>query len=206
MRKKIIHIIQLVSLSLIIGFFIFFYLNFNRILIITSYSMEPTIKIGDMVLYQEVNASDIYADTNSGDIIVIKGPEYFYQHGVSPMLWGVKNGTPIVHRAINKIYNFSDGKWYFETKGDYNQFSDGCIRGNFRDGYGIFVVNYSNPIFIPETEILGKVTIIIPFVGNIGLYFNKITVIVVILVIFIIIIDKLDISIKFERKKNKIKN
>jgi len=164
--------------------------------------MVPTLRIGDIVIYKKVDAVYINAVPNDGDIIVIRGPSYFYKNGFPPILWeNLNNNTPIVHRAIRKVFNYSDGLYYFETKGDNNKISDGCIKGNLVDGYGIFIFNTSDPILIPETEVLGKVVIIIPFLGNLGLYFNKILIVMIIIILVILILDNLKIKIKIEKKR-----
>ena len=100
-----------------------------------SGSMEPTLKIGDLlVICGGLKAEDIHASPKDGDIIVFKNPD-------NP------NGMPIVHRAIEKFQK--DGKWYFITKGD----------NNFYDDYKLF------GWIIPEDYIIGKVIFVIPKLG-----------------------------------------
>ena len=100
-----------------------------------SGSMEPTLKIGDLLVIRGgLKAEDIHASPKDGDIIVFKNPD-------NP------EGMPIVHRAIEKFQK--DGKWYFITKGDNNTRDD-------YDAYGWI---------IPEDYIIGKVIFVIPKLG-----------------------------------------
>ncbi|MCS7120634.1 MAG: signal peptidase I [Nitrososphaerota archaeon] len=74
-----------------------------------SGSMEPTLKVGDLLIVKGVNAEDIVAAPKpTGDIIVFKKP-----------------GSPeelVVHRAVQKY--MVGGKWYFRTQGDNNPYMD----------------------------------------------------------------------------------
>lgn len=102
-----------------------------------SGSMEPTLKIGDLLIIQGgLKAEDIYANPKDGDIIIFYNPS-------DP------SDLPIVHRAIKKIQK--DGKWYFITKGDNNPFDDYKIFG----------------WLVPEDYIIGKVIFVIPKAGYI---------------------------------------
>ena len=102
-----------------------------------SGSMEPTLKIGDLLIIRGgLKAEDIHASPDDGDIIIFRNPN-------NP------NGLPIVHRAIKKIQK--DGKWYFITKGDNNP----------SDDYRTF------GWLVPEDYIIGKVIFVIPKVGYI---------------------------------------
>jgi signal peptidase len=79
---------------------------------VASGSMEPTLKVGDLIVVQGLNPDAINAAAApEGDIIV------FYR----PKGWQDPNDL-IVHRAINKT--FRDGKWFFLTKGDNNSGRD----------------------------------------------------------------------------------
>jgi len=102
-----------------------------------SGSMEPTLKIGDLLIIRGgLKAEDIHASPKDGDIIIFHSPS-------DP------NGIPIVHRAIEKIQK--DGKWYFITKGDNNPYDDYRTFG----------------WLVPEDYIIGKVIFVIPKVGYI---------------------------------------
>jgi len=100
-----------------------------------SPSMEPTLKVGDLLIIQGgLRAEDVYANPVNGDIIVFRNPR-------NP------NGIPIVHRAIDKFQE--EGKWYFITKGDANTWDDYKMWG----------------WKIPEDYLIGKVIVSIPLLG-----------------------------------------
>jgi len=102
-----------------------------------SGSMEPTLKIGDLLIIRGgLKAEDIHADPKDGDIIIFRNPR-------DP------EGIPIVHRAIKKLRE--NGKWYFITKGD----------NNLCDDYKAFGWR------VPEDYIIGKVIFVIPKAGYI---------------------------------------
>ena len=142
---------------------------------ISSPSMSPTINVGDLVIYSPCATNDLYANHEKGDIVVIKGPEYYYQNGVDPYLWNnLPNGTKIVHRLVHRYFDDKTGDYFFETRGDNNDFSDGCLKGDYEDGYGIFKINESDPILIPDSEIIGRIDLIIPKLGLMTLYSSQI--------------------------------
>ena len=148
------------------------FLNFKKSLfVISSNSMSPTLNIGDLVIASLKDPDNIVAEENSGNILVIKGPEYFYKMGFDPSFWNfLDNNTPIIHRAIDK--KKINETWYFLTKGDNNRAPDGSYSYiNRSEDYLLIELNYSNGIFIPENEILGIVLFKIPLIGFLNLYF-----------------------------------
>lgn len=201
MNKKIKKLSSIIII-LTIGFPLLFYIfNIHRFLLITTPSMEKTIPVGSLVYYDEIE-DEMYNDYLDNKIVVIKGPQYYYEHGVPPKLWSyISNNTPIVHRVVNAVYNYDEAQWYYETKGDNNEFSDGCIKGYYNDGFGIFVYNISDPILIPRSEIIGIIKIIIPYIGYFGLYFQFFLVGFVIFIILMFIFDyyKIKLIISLQR-------
>src|SRR5271157_1226520 len=171
---------------------------------ITSPSMEPTLNIGDLVFVNKINASRIVASETNGDIVVIKGPQYYFDHQYPKQFLNVENNTPIIHRVVEKYWNPNDSLWYFVTKGDANSVVDGALSllNSSEDG-NFFIVGYnsSNAIRIPETEIIGKVYFAIPFVGYFQIYSIEILSILGVLFVFFLIINllKIEISIKIYR-------
>ncbi|MCD6089105.1 signal peptidase I [Candidatus Bathyarchaeota archaeon] len=100
-----------------------------------SESMEPTLKVGDLLIIRGgLKAEDIHASPYNGDIIVFYNPS-------NP------RSPPIVHRAIKKIWK--NGKWYFVTKGDNNPADDLRLFG----------------WLVPEDYVIGKVIFVVPKVG-----------------------------------------
>ncbi|KYH39794.1 MAG: S26B, signal peptidase I [Candidatus Bathyarchaeota archaeon B26-2] len=77
-----------------------------------SGSMEPTLRIGDLLVVQGgLNPEDIKAEPDTGDIIVFRKPG--------------NPGEFVVHRAIRK---FQKGdRYYFITKGDNNARPDNWV-------------------------------------------------------------------------------
>jgi signal peptidase I len=112
-----------------------------------SGSMEPTLKVGDLLVIQGgLSGKDVYANPVDGDIIVFRNPS-------NP------DGIPIVHRAIDK-YQIA-GTWYIVTKGDNsltNPHPDDWYpyfpRGGVYDKAGH-----------PESYLIGKVIISVPLLG-----------------------------------------
>lgn len=75
-------------------------------------SMDPTLKVKDMILSKRVDAETL----NIGDIIVYTGEE------------GSFRGKIVTHRIIKK--EMRDNILYFTTKGDVNQVEDKEINSN----------------------------------------------------------------------------
>ncbi len=128
---------------------------------ITTNSMYPTLKIGDIVVLRSKSPEDIKVGINKGDILILKGPQYFYSKGIDRMLFGnLPNDVPIIHRAIDK--KNKDGKWFFKTKGDNSWFPDGSLTITEKtEDYISGELNFSNTIYIPESEVLGVVLTVI---------------------------------------------
>lgn len=113
------------------------------LLVVASTSMVPTLDVSDIIIVQGTNPLDIKAAPDlEGDIIV------FYK----PTDWD----TRIVHRAIKKIVN--DDGVYFQTQGDNNAGPDRW--------FGPYTWNE----MISEKLLLGKVTGVIPIIGNVPLF------------------------------------
>ena len=133
---------------------------------ITSNSMYPTLKIGDVVILGSKGPEDIKVGIDDGDILILKGPQYFYNKGPDKLIFGnLPNDVPIIHRAIDKKKKKS--KWFFKTKGDNSWFPDGSLFITERtEDYISGEFSLSNTVYIPESEILGVVLKIIPTTGD----------------------------------------
>jgi signal peptidase I len=149
-----------------------------------SHPFERTLHIGDLIIVQGVNPASLSDDYPNSDIIVFHKP-----------------GDPtelIVHRivAINEV----DGKLYFRTKGDgngidkwpntpqpseYDPWREGNIAG------------------VSEDQVVGKVIMRVPLVGNIVLFMRNSYGIVIIVAIAAILII-LEFVIPVFRKKQPV--
>ncbi len=121
----------------------------HPLVVVISPSMEPTIEIGDLLVIQGVNASEI----EIGDIIL------FDSFG----LWSkpVVN-EPIVHRVVNRTYIDSEKRWYFYTLGDNNHGDIDPPDGNVTE------------IPVPEERVFGIVIKIIPNIGKVKIWMDEI--------------------------------
>ncbi len=176
----------------------------DRLYVITSQSMAPTLNVGDLVVRGDKDAEDIKADEEDGDIVILRGATYFYENGFDPIFWGNLDGDiPIIHRAIDK--KKIDGKWYFKTKGDNNMVADGgyTFKNKSKDyDYVVIEYNDSEVIYICETEVLGIVIFIIPYLGYLNLYFPVIFVILISIIGSNLILKLLNYEIKVIKRSN----
>jgi signal peptidase I len=167
--------------------------------------MSPTLNVGDLVIRGDKEYKDIIADEEKGDILILRGPNYFYEKGFDPLFWGnLEEDTPIIHRAIEK--KKVGDKWYFKTKGDNNLVADGGYQFiNKTEDYDYIVIKYnsSEVIYISETEILGIVIYKIPYVGYIKIYFYFIFGLLIGIIIFYILLKLLNYEIKIIKIENK---
>ena len=178
----------------------------DRLYVITSQSMAPTINTGDLIIRGDKEPEDIKVGEEEGDILILRGPEYFYKKGFDPVFWGNLKDVPIIHRAIEKVK--IGNKWYFKTKGDNNLVADGGYKFiNKTDDYDYFVIEYndSNVIYISETEVLGIVLIIIPYVGYLSIFFHLVLVLVIGIFLFYLILKILKYEIKIVKVTNETK-
>ncbi|TFG08746.1 MAG: signal peptidase I [Promethearchaeota archaeon] len=176
----------------------------ERMYVITSNSMSPTLNVGDLVIKGDKKPEDIKAGEEDGDILILKGPEYFYDKGFDPIFWGnLEEDTPIIHRAIDK--KKIDDKWYFKTKGDNNLVADGGYKFiNKSKDYDYIVIEYndSDVIYISETEVLGIVIFTIPYIGYIKIFFPLIFVTLIGLTIFYIVLKTFNYKIEIVKVRD----
>jgi len=171
----------------------------NSLFVITNNSMNPTLQMGDLIIKSEKIPEDIKADDKYGDILILKGPQYFYSQGFDPIFWNyLENNSLIIHRAIDK--KKINNTWYFLTKGDNNLAPDGAynIIDVTNDSYHI-QINLTGGIYISESEILGIVLFKIPYIGYLKIYFIHIVVLILVLFFMMVILRIFKIKIKIER-------
>lgn len=190
-----------IILSLILLPFIIFK---DRLFVITSQSMAPTLNVGDLVIRGNKAPEDIKVGEEDGDILILKGAEFFYEEGFDPIFWGNLDGDiPIIHRAIDKK-KIGD-KWYFKTKGDNNWVADGGYTFiNKSDDYDYIVIEYndSKVIYISETEILGIVIFVIPYIGYLHIFFPVILIIIIGILVFSLVLKHFNYEIKIIKITN----
>jgi len=110
---------------------------------VTSGSMTPTIKQGDLLVIQGVNVYRLHV----GNIIVYKTTDPYLSNEL------------IVHRII-KI-NTSNGKIIgYVTKGDNNPYPD-------------TVYGFEPPTGIPPQNVVGKVVLVVPLLGFLVLFLKQ---------------------------------
>lgn len=190
----------LILLLLIFSILLPFILFKNSLFVITTPSMKPTLNVGDLVIKGNKPPQDIKVGEQNGDILILKGPRYFYEQGFDPIFWNyLDNNTPIIHRAIDKK-RIGD-KWFFQTKGDNNLVSDGAYKIiNQSENYILIEYNCSKIIYISETEILGIVIFKIPFIGYINIYFPVFVIVIIVILIIYLIIKRLNFEIKINKR------
>jgi len=181
-NRKIIMVKRLIKQNLLQSkpFLILSFLIFSHLLIyclpfmipnlrlMNQTSMQPYIFYNDLVVSEKRSPSEIRIE----DIIVIRGPDYFYSEGFDPIFWNYyPNGSYIIHHVLDKV--LMNNSWFFMTGiiGEEDKYSN-QIDGMFSvlkksEDYFLFEFNRSNIIYIPETEVLGVVTARIPLIGYI---------------------------------------
>lgn len=199
-RKHKNNLIFILELILLINLILIpFYFLKDHLFVITSPSMAPELNVGDLVIRGNKAPEDIKVGEKDGDIVILKGPEYFYDKGFDPIFWNyLDNETPIIHRAIDKKH-YSD-KWYFLTKGDNNLVPDGALKFlNKSEDYILIEYNDSNLIYISETEILGVVIFKIPFIGYVTILSPIVFTFLIGFIVFYIVLKCLKYQIKIIR-------
>ncbi len=200
-NSKFLIILSICLILILLPFILFR----DRLFVITSNSMEPTLNVGDLVIRGDKDPEDIKTGEEDGDILILRGPDYYYDKGFDPIFWGnLEDGTPIIHRAIDKK-KIGD-KWYFKTKGDNNKVADGGYKFiNKTDEYDYVVIEYneSEVIYISETEVLGIVIFKIPYIGYIKIYFPVIFASLIGVLIFYLFIKLFHFEIKIVKIQNK---
>ena len=134
-----------------------------------SHPFERTLHVGDLIIVQGVNPADLNGDYPNSDIIVFHKP-----------------GDPtelIVHRIV--AINEDNGTLYFRTKGDgngINKWPNTPLPSEYdpwREG---------NIAGVSQDNVVGKVVMRIPLVGNIVLFMRNSTGLVVVIAIAAILI------------------
>lgn len=80
-------------------------------------SMEPTFTDGDSVVIERIDAAEVKATPEGGDIIAFTRPNR------SILIFP----SVVIHRAINKTYRSDLDLYYFQTMGDHNSEPDDWV-------------------------------------------------------------------------------
>ncbi|MFO8019339.1 MAG: signal peptidase I [Promethearchaeia archaeon] len=185
-NDKKFYIILLFIIIIILPPFFFFK---DSLFVITSPSMAPTLNVGDLVFKGQISPEKIQVGEKNGDILILRGPEYFYQKGFDPIFWNNLTETSIIHRAIEK--EKINNTWYFITKGDNNLIPDGAYKFlNKSANYMLIEYNRSNIIKVPASEVLGKVLFTVPLIGYLNIFFPVISVFILLVLFFILLLKK----------------
>ncbi|MHA1264063.1 MAG: signal peptidase I [Candidatus Helarchaeota archaeon] len=147
------------------------------ITVVEGSSMQPTLYQGDLIFVQKpFDLGTIKNGSTDGDILIYFSPLYQFL---------------IIHRVIDKYYNSSDSKWYFNTQGDNDGTPDNL------DAYGL------GGKYLPEDYVKGIMIGRIPWIGNVGIFLRDSGLAIFLI---IIIIAYLLISTLFEAKSPETTN
>jgi len=200
--KEILFSFKLILILIII--LMPFLLFKENLYVITSNSMYPNLNIGDLIYVEKKNSSNIKVGFNEGDILVIQGPDYYYENGLNPFFFNyLLNNTPIIHRVVGKIQK--NEKYYFLMKGDNNLLVDGAYKIiNLSEDYGYFFIEYneSDAIYVSEDEVLGVFIFKIPYIGYLKIFFPYILILVISIIIILIWLKLTGYKIKIIKTKS----
>ncbi len=193
-------IIILIFIIVLIPFIIFK----ENLYVITSNSMYPNLNIGDLIYVEKKNSSNIKVGSIEGDILVIQGPDYYYENGLNPFFFNnLLNNTPIIHRVVGKIQK--NEKYYFLMKGDNNLLVDGAYKIiNSSEDYSYFFIEYnkSDAIYVSEDVVLGVYIFKIPYIGYLKIFFPYILIFIISIIIILICLKLTGFKIKIIKTKS----
>ncbi|MBD3212981.1 MAG: signal peptidase I [Candidatus Lokiarchaeota archaeon] len=166
-KKKIIFYVLLIGIAIASPFVIYWILQLSLntsspMVVVVSGSMEPTLSKGDLLFLYGKDPADI----KNGTAEEKNGDIIVFDaHGY----WPNPPDEPIVHRVINKTLR-EDGLWWFKTKGDANSVEDP---------------------WIPESQILGVVCGVVPFIGWVKILFTESGLLIplIVIILFVLIIS-----------------
>jgi len=146
---------------------------------VVSTSMVPTLEVGDLIVIMGLDASTVKVGPKFvGEIIVFQSP--------------VHRDDFIVHRAIEKVFNFEDRFWYFRTQGDNSNTNSSPDYWSGPDTWEGMV---------SEKLVMGKVVNVVPWFGNLSLFIRTpegflIVIAFIIILIFVDLAEYLPSMIK----------
>ena len=153
-----------------------------------THPFDRTLHVGDIIIIQGVDSEDLNANYPNSDIIVFHNPDL--------------QSELIVHRIIGTTT--VNGTIYFQTKGDGNgnPWPQEPVSGFDR-------WNSFSPPGVPETMVVGKVIMRVPWIGWIAIEMQKwgasnstVIPIIVILIILLIAIEIVPSILKKKRNQS----
>jgi len=158
-----------------------------------SHTFEKTLHVGDLIIIQGVDAKNLKTDYPNSDIIVFRDPEKAINDPKAS----------IVHRITDVVE--VDGKLYFHTKGDGNNYPNVWPQQPTRvDDWRSNPAEDPNSTYegaISQDYIYGKVVMRIPWIGSIALQSQKNSAIPVILGVIIVLIIIFEFVLPIIKKK-----
>lgn len=152
-----------------------------------NHPFTQTLHTGDLIFVQGVNPKDLNAHYPNSDIIVYLNP-------------GNPTATPIVHRvvAVNNI----NGTLYFQTKGDGNGAKWPAVPSP-SEYDSVQLWRTEGGVGVPESMVVGKVVMRIPYVGWITLFLRQnswgLPVIIAIILLLIVLEFVIPVLKKFKK-------
>ena len=147
---------------------------------------DRTLSVGDIIIIQGVNPADLNANYPNSDIIVYHEP-------------GDLN-TLIVHRIVSK--QEINGVWYFQTKGDGNGQQWPAIPSSDQyDSHTIWNSPQYSSTGIPQSYVVGKVVLRIPWFGWVTIFVKDNPWGLPIIIVLIILVAILEFVLPELRKK-----
>jgi signal peptidase I len=154
-----------------------------------DHPFAPTLHTGDVIIIQGVNPKDLKTNYPNSDIIVFYAPNE-------------PKGVPVIHRIIG-VTNVN-GTLYFQTKGDGNGNPYPQTPTSNLDPW-----DSNNPPGIPQSLVVGKVVMRIPWFGWLSLIMQKSNwgiPVIVALIILLVIIEFVIPVIREQSKKSAQQN
>jgi len=182
-KKKVIISVIVIILAISSPFLLYWILQLSLntntpMVVVVSGSMEPTLSRGDLLFLYGKDPADI----RNGTVEEQNGDIIVFDaHGY----WAFPPDEPVVHRVINK--KFENGSWWFKTKGDDNDSEDP---------------------WIPESQIIGVVCGVIPYIGWVKIFFTEsgLLIPIIIIILGILIISLISDFMKESKEKQHSKN
>jgi hypothetical protein len=114
-----------------------------------SHPFDQTLHVGDLLLIQGINPTELNTNYPNSDIIVFNDQT---------------NGHLIVHRIVNK--QTIDNTTYFKTKGD-------ASGSTMWPDVPTYYDDIPSSLGVPQSDIVGRVVLRVPWVGGIVIFLKN---------------------------------